>query len=58
MIMTSHILFKELDCAYPATLPRCIIHALLREQLGFQGIIVSGDIGMRAVSGETRTRAK
>ena len=50
MIMTSHILFKGLDDKWPATLSRHIIHELLREELGFQGVIVSDDIGMRAVS--------
>jgi beta-N-acetylhexosaminidase len=50
MIMTSHILFTELDDTCPATLSPRIIHGLLREDLGFQGVIVSDDIGMRAVS--------
>ncbi len=50
MIMTSHILFKELDDKYPATLSRHIVHELLREELDFQGVIISDDIGMRAVS--------
>lgn len=50
MIMTSHILFKELDDERPATLSRRIIQELLRDELGFQGVVVSDDIGMRAVS--------
>ncbi len=50
MIMTSHILFKALDDALPATLSRRINHELLRRELGFEGVIVSDDVGMRAVS--------
>jgi beta-N-acetylhexosaminidase len=50
MIMTSHILFRELDNTCPATLSPRIIKELLREELGFHGVIVSDDIGMRAVS--------
>jgi len=50
MIMTSHILFKAIDSVWPATLSREITHGLLREELGFEGVIVSDDISMRAVS--------
>jgi beta-N-acetylhexosaminidase len=51
MIMTSHILFKAIDPDWPATLSRKITHGLLRQELGFEGVIVSDDVGMRAVSG-------
>jgi len=50
MIMTSHILFRELDNTFPATLSGRITRGLLREELGFQGVIVSDDVGMQAVS--------
>jgi len=50
MIMTSHILFKAIDPDWPATLSRKITHGLLREDLGFDGVIVSDDVSMRAVS--------
>jgi beta-N-acetylhexosaminidase len=50
MIMTSHILFKALDDALPATLSRRIIHDLLRREMAFNGVTVSDDIGMHAVS--------
>lgn len=50
MIMTSHILFKAIDPDWPATLSRQITQGLLREDLGFQGVIVSDDVSMRAVS--------
>jgi beta-N-acetylhexosaminidase len=51
MIMTSHILFKDLDPLLPATLSPRIVNDLLRTKLGFKGVVVSDDIGMRAVSG-------
>ena len=50
MIMTSHILFRALDDAVPATLSRRIAHDLLRREMAFAGVIVSDDIGMHAVS--------
>jgi beta-N-acetylhexosaminidase len=39
-----------LDETFPATLSRRITHDLLRAELGFNGVIVSDDVGMRAVS--------
>lgn len=50
MIMTAHIVFKSLDEATPATFSRRITQGLLRTELGFQGVVVSDDIGMHAVS--------
>jgi beta-N-acetylhexosaminidase len=49
MIMTSHILFRALDDALPATLSRRIAHDLLRREMAFEGVIVSDDIGMQSV---------
>lgn len=50
MIMTAHILFTEIDPQWPATLSRRVTHGLLREELGFDGVIISDDVSMRAVS--------
>jgi beta-N-acetylhexosaminidase len=50
MIMTSHVMLPEIDPDAPATMSRRLIHDLLREELGFKGVIVSDDIGMHAVS--------
>lgn len=50
MVMTSHILFKALDAALPATLSERITTRLLREEMGFGGVVVSDDIGMNAIS--------
>jgi beta-N-acetylhexosaminidase len=48
-IMTAHILFPELDSERPATLSRPILR-LLREELGYRGVIVSDDLEMKAVA--------
>ena len=50
MVMTSHILFKAFDASLPATLSERIVTGLLREELGFGGVVVSDDIGMNAIS--------
>jgi beta-N-acetylhexosaminidase len=51
MIMTSHIMFPAIDSSYPATLSRRLTHHLLRSVCGFQGVIISDDIGMHAMDG-------
>ncbi len=49
-IMTAHVVNKNLDADYPATLSKKIITNILREQLDFQGIIFSDDMQMKAVN--------
>ena len=48
-IMTSHIIFPEIDPELPATLSRRILTDLLRGELGFEGAIVSDAMDMRAI---------
>ncbi len=52
MIMTAHIFNSALDAKYPATLSKNVITGLLRDELGFKGVIVTDDMQMQAVSGE------
>jgi beta-N-acetylhexosaminidase len=51
MIMTSHILYPNIDPAAPVTLSRHFATQILREELGFEGVVVSDDIGMGAMKG-------
>jgi beta-N-acetylhexosaminidase len=51
-IMTSHILLPQLDPDRPATLSAPILQGLLREELGFEGVIVSDALDMKGASGE------
>ncbi|MEA1918397.1 MAG: glycoside hydrolase family 3 N-terminal domain-containing protein [Campylobacterota bacterium] len=50
MIMTAHVYNSHLDQKYPATLSHAINTKLLRETLGFQGVIISDDLQMKAIS--------
>ncbi|MBR8836910.1 MAG: glycoside hydrolase family 3 protein [Stigonema ocellatum SAG 48.90 = DSM 106950] len=50
MIMTAHILFPKIDSQVPATLSAPILHTILKEELGFGGVVVSDDLDMKAVS--------
>ena len=49
-VMSAHILFPELDPDYPATLSRAILTDLLREALGFSGLIFTDSMSMKAIS--------
>ena len=49
MLMTAHILLPRIDPGDPVTLSRTF-GTLLRDELGFDGVVVSDDIGMHAVS--------
>lgn len=51
-IMTSHILLPEVDPSGPATFSSVILQELLREELGFDGVIVSDALDMKGASGE------
>jgi beta-N-acetylhexosaminidase len=48
--MTAHVLYPALDPDRPATLSRRIATELLRGELGFRGVLVSDDLGMKAVA--------
>ena len=48
-VMTAHLLVPELD-EQPATLSRRILTELLREQLGFEGLVLTDALEMRAIS--------
>lgn len=49
-IMTAHLLIPELDERFPATLSERIIGGLLRDEMGFDGVVITDDIGMGATS--------
>jgi beta-N-acetylhexosaminidase len=49
-VMSAHILVPALDPELPATLSRRILTGLLREELGFDGLIVTDGIEMQAIA--------
>jgi beta-N-acetylhexosaminidase len=48
-IMTGHSVYPAFDDKFPTTLSEKILTGLLREELGFEGVIVSDAIGMAAI---------
>ncbi len=52
-LMSAHIHYPALDNTVPATLSHTIMTNLLREQLGFTGVILSDDLEMNAIAEHT-----
>jgi beta-N-acetylhexosaminidase len=51
-VMTAHVFNRRLDRKFPATLSRKTVTGLLRDQLGFGGLVVSDDLRMGAIEGQ------
>jgi beta-N-acetylhexosaminidase len=49
-IMTAHVIYPTWDAQHPATLSRTILAGILREAMGFTGVIVTDDLCMAAVA--------
>jgi len=52
-LMTAHLLVPALDPDQPATLSRSILSELLREGMGFDGLIISDDLLMQGITDST-----
>jgi len=57
MAMTAHVVFTAVDAKRPATTSKKGIR-LMREHLGFSGLIMSDDLSMKALSGTLTERAE
>ena len=49
-MMTAHVLVPAFDEEFPATLSARIVQPLLREELGFEGVIFTDDMEMKAIA--------
>jgi beta-N-acetylhexosaminidase len=57
MAMTAHVLYPAWDAERPATLSPVIIGEIIRGRIGFDGLLLSDDIGMGALAGTPGARA-
>ena len=48
-VMVAHIFNRKLDSKYPASLSKKIIKGLLRDKIGFRGVVISDDMQMGAI---------
>ena len=49
-IMTAHVIFDAVDPSVPATLSQKVLTDLLKGELGFDGVVVSDDLEMKAIA--------
>lgn len=59
MAMTAHVIYSAVDRKRPATTSKKAIRQVIREAIGFDGLLMSDDLSMKALSGDfgERTRA-
>ncbi len=56
--MTAHVVYTALDANDAATNSASVVHDVIRGELGFAGVLVSDDLGMKALEGDFGTRAR
>jgi beta-N-acetylhexosaminidase len=56
--MTAHIVYRAIDAAAPATFSRTLIGEIVRGEIGFEGVLISDDLSMRALGGGLGERAE
>lgn len=59
MAMTAHVVYSAIDSGQPATTSARVINDIIRGQIGFDGLLMTDDLSMHALSGDfvERTRA-
>lgn len=55
--MTAHVVYMALDTGAPATLSARVIGDIIRQRIGFAGLLLSDDLSMQALSGSLNERA-
>ncbi len=58
MAMTAHVVYTAIDRSRPATTSKKAIKKIIRESIGFDGLLMSDDLSMKALTGDFKQRAK
>jgi beta-N-acetylhexosaminidase len=58
MAMTAHVVYSAIDPKRPATTSRKAIKHVIRDSIGFHGLLMSDDLSMKALSGDFKARTK
>ncbi|MGB0670917.1 MAG: beta-N-acetylhexosaminidase [Rhodospirillales bacterium] len=56
--MTAHVVYEAFDKAAPATTSKRVIEEVIRGICGFDGLLISDDLAMQALSGSLEERAE
>ncbi len=57
MAMTAHVVYSAIDPDNPATTSGRVIEDVIRRQIGFEGLLISDDTSMKALSGDFPSKA-
>ncbi|MBU4530715.1 MAG: beta-N-acetylhexosaminidase [Hoeflea sp.] len=57
MAMSAHVVYSAIDPEHPATTSRRVIDEVIRAEIGFDGLLMSDDVSMNALSGDFAVRA-
>ncbi len=58
MAMTAHVIFKAIDPEQPATLSRKMVRNVIRKVIGFNGLLMTDDLSMKALNGTMKQKAE
>ena len=58
MAMTAHVIYTAIDPRHPATTSRRVVRQVIREDIGFDGLLMSDDLSMKALSGTFAERTR
>ena len=58
LAMTAHVVYEAIDSQRPATTSPKVIRDVIRGEIGFDGLLMSDDLSMKALSGSLDHRAK
>jgi beta-N-acetylhexosaminidase len=56
--MTAHVVYTAIDKSEPATLSRKVIKSIIRGLIGFDGLLLTDDLSMKALSGTYAEKCK
>jgi beta-N-acetylhexosaminidase len=56
--MTAHVVFRAIDPDEPASTSAIVTREIIRGEIGFDGLLMSDDLSMKALSGDMRGRAR
>lgn len=58
MGMTAHVIYSAIDPSAPATTSEKVVREIIRGEIGFDGLLMSDDTSMKALSGDFRSKAE
>lgn len=57
LAMTAHVVYRAIDAARPASTSPLVIETIIRDHIGFDGLLMCDDLGMKALTGSMRDLA-